>query len=259
MKELLRDLGSKGEPVSLDQIISAKNEKIELAPKSYAVTFDDGFANNLYLAAPILKRYSTPATFYITTGFIENNHGSWTDLIEYAVEKLDSVQLNHELFKTNLPARTVKEKIDLLDQVRMLIKYNSNVDPYEFAKLIWKQNGVKHFDIDPELDQKLTPQEVRELSDEPMFTVGGHSHTHRILSFLPPDDLEKEVLTSINLLKDWTNRKINHYSYPEGLDHCFFGDRNRLSQETRNKVLSDCCKWVKQPKNRSFSFKTHFC
>ena len=38
----------------------------------------------------------------------------------------------------------------------MLIKYNSNVDPYEFAKLIWKQNGVKHFDIDPELDQKLT-------------------------------------------------------------------------------------------------------
>lgn len=220
-ERIIEELRKKGRPVSLDQIIKAKNEKLELPPKSYAVTFDDGFANNLHLAAPILKRYSTPATFYITTGFIQNNHGSWTDLIEYAVEKVDSVQLNHELLSKNSPIRSVKEKIDFLDQVRMVIKYNSNVDPYEFAKLIWKKNGVKNFDKDPELDQKLTSQEVRELSDEPLFTVGGHSHTHRILSFLLPDDLEKEVSTSINLLNDWTNRKINHYSYPEGLNHCY--------------------------------------
>jgi peptidoglycan/xylan/chitin deacetylase (PgdA/CDA1 family) len=220
-ERIIKELRSQGNPVSLDQVIRAKNEKHELASKSYAVTFDDGFANNLHIAAPILKRYSTPATFYITTEFIQNNHCSWTDLIEYAAEKVDNIKLNHGLLSTNSPIRSVKEKIDFLDQARLVIKYNSNVDPYEFAKLIRKQNGVKHFDIDPELDQKLTPKEVRELSNEPLFTVGGHSHTHRILSFLPPDELEKEVFTSINLLNDWTNKKINHYSYPEGLNHCF--------------------------------------
>jgi peptidoglycan/xylan/chitin deacetylase (PgdA/CDA1 family) len=246
-ERIIEGLRSKGNPVSLNQIISAKNENLELAPKSYAVTFDDGFANNLNLAAPILKRYSTPATFYITTGFIQNNHGSWTDLIEYAVDKLDSVQLNHDLLRTKLPVRSIKEKIDFLDQVRKVIKYNSNVDPYEFAKLFWKQNGVKNFVKEPELDLKLTSQEVRKLSDEPLFTVGGHSHTHRILSFLPPDDLEKEILMSINLLKDWTNTNINHYSYPEGLNHCF----SEIVIDCLKKHEIKCCPTAEDGSNNS--------
>ena len=90
-ERIIDELRINGEPVSLDQIIRAKNGKLEIPPKSYAVTFDDGFANNLNLAAPILKRYSTPATFYITTRFIQNNDSSWTDLIEYAVEKVQSL------------------------------------------------------------------------------------------------------------------------------------------------------------------------
>jgi peptidoglycan/xylan/chitin deacetylase (PgdA/CDA1 family) len=35
-----------------------------------SITFDDGYLNNLEVAAPILKSHSLPATFFVTTGFI---------------------------------------------------------------------------------------------------------------------------------------------------------------------------------------------
>lgn len=40
--------------------------------KTYvAVTFDDGFKNNYDIAAEILDFYKVPATFYISTAYIE--------------------------------------------------------------------------------------------------------------------------------------------------------------------------------------------
>ena len=52
---------------------------------SVAVTFDDGYADNLYEAARLLKRYDTPATFFITTGYIGTGYEFWWDELERIV------------------------------------------------------------------------------------------------------------------------------------------------------------------------------
>src|SRR3989344_8233041 len=49
-----------------------------LKDNSVAVTFDDGYADNLHNALPILKELNVPATIFITSGYISSNrHFYW--------------------------------------------------------------------------------------------------------------------------------------------------------------------------------------
>jgi peptidoglycan/xylan/chitin deacetylase (PgdA/CDA1 family) len=38
--------------------------------RTLSVTFDDGYADNSMVAAPIMRKFGIPATFFVTTGFI---------------------------------------------------------------------------------------------------------------------------------------------------------------------------------------------
>ena len=219
---ILRDLCAHGMPVSLPQIVDATRAHGALPPRAFAITFDDGFANNVTVAAPVLKQLQVPATFYVTTGFVESNGSSWTDMIEYAVERTPEVAL--ELpgsGHTQTISVTREEKIALLDEIRRIVKGDPQIDPYQFAGEVWRQLGVQAMDVDLELDQKMTWDQVRALADDPLFTIGGHGQTHRILAFLTADALEQEITRSLEALRRHTGAPSNHYSYPEGLAHCY--------------------------------------
>ena len=56
--------------LSMDDVVEHCSSGRSFPPRAFAVTFDDGFENNFSIAAPILKEFSVPATFYITTGFV---------------------------------------------------------------------------------------------------------------------------------------------------------------------------------------------
>jgi len=44
-----------------------------------AITFDDGYADNYEVAAPILQQFRLPATFFVSTGFIDTDIVPWWD------------------------------------------------------------------------------------------------------------------------------------------------------------------------------------
>lgn len=47
--------------------------------RNLCITFDDGYADNAELADPVLQKYKLPATFYVTSGFIESAHQTFWD------------------------------------------------------------------------------------------------------------------------------------------------------------------------------------
>jgi len=215
----LAGLRSRGRPLSIPEVADLMAGGGTLPEYGYAITFDDGFENNLTVAAPLLRRYETPAMFYVCSSFVDENRMSWTDQIESAFEASSSVDLQIDGMRKTLSSD--QDKIDALDQIRSHVKNNPDVEPYAFAAAVVAGAGGLPKDRDRWLDQKLNWQQVGELARDTLFEVGAHGQSHRILSFLPAHELRREVSESIGKLRDATGRQVRHFSYPEGLEHCY--------------------------------------
>lgn len=217
---VLDALCAAGTPVSMSDLVAATQTGRALPPRAFIVTFDDGFENNYSLAAPELERRGVPATFYVTSGFVDRNGSSWIDIIEHAFEACADIAATWRDGET-VVCHTPAEKRDALDRIRKFVKTQRDVDPYALASSICEQLGVATAPDDVQLDRKMTWSQVRDLSRHDLFTVGGHGHTHRILSFLDQEELEREIALSLELLRVHVARPVVHYSYPEGLSHCY--------------------------------------
>lgn len=217
----LRDVRHGGSPVSMNDVASFSTGKETCPNRAFAITFDDGFANNATIAAPILEELRIPATFYVSTAFVGHPARSWTDEIEAALEQTGPVRIEGIAEVVDGSYATPDAKIALMDRIRSHVKGSPSIDPYDFAARVVEQMSPADRGFDVELDQKLDRDQLRELAEHPLFSVGGHGHTHRILSFLTAEELEMEVSTSVRLLEEWTGRSVTHYSYPEGLAHCY--------------------------------------
>src|SRR5690606_1767908 len=58
-------------PLALAEALRSFQESREVPPRSFVVTFDDGYANNLLYAAPVLERFRTPATVFLATRYLD--------------------------------------------------------------------------------------------------------------------------------------------------------------------------------------------
>jgi peptidoglycan/xylan/chitin deacetylase (PgdA/CDA1 family) len=62
--------------VSIEQFVTCHREGKQLPPKSFVLTFDDGYKNNIEIAMPILLSFGFTATIFITTAYI-GKENSW--------------------------------------------------------------------------------------------------------------------------------------------------------------------------------------
>jgi peptidoglycan/xylan/chitin deacetylase (PgdA/CDA1 family) len=221
-RAFLSDLKAHGPALSMDEVLEICERGEDFPDHSFAITFDDGFENNRSVAAPVLAELGMPATFYVTTRFVDENAMSWIDRIEAVFEdaSLDSVRLPWE--SAGRPLRAMEEKIAVLDEIRRVVKRDPGIDLETLIADLSAQAGRDPVTaLDGPLDRKLDWSGVAELSNHPLFIVGGHSHAHRILSFLGEEELRRDIGQSFDLLDRMAGVRSAHYAYPEGLEHCF--------------------------------------
>jgi peptidoglycan/xylan/chitin deacetylase (PgdA/CDA1 family) len=234
----IKSLSSVGNPLSMDEVLYNLENKIPFSNKSFAITFDDGFENNLSVAMPILDDYNIPATIYVTSDFIENNHMSWIDRIELAVQNLNANSYKLKWADQTFTLDSDKSKIDFLNRIRQYVKNETSCNANEYADDLCysldKQTIIKSNDP---LDLKMTWDQVKGLHKHKLFSIGGHSHKHVILSFLSETELANELDTSLKMLNDKAQIPPTHYSYPEGLSHCY----NKLVIDELKKREVRCC------------------
>jgi|694.fasta_scaffold93553_3 peptidoglycan/xylan/chitin deacetylase (PgdA/CDA1 family) len=195
--------------ISIDELIDELKFG-RIPKKTIVLTFDDGYRDNYSDAFPLLKTLNCPFCIYVTTGFIEKNIIPWW-------YKLENVLSNYEEIKTPNSSyyltRRIKEKNSAFLKIRksIMANYESFTTFNNWLDQLFKHNQNKN-------DERLFMNwdEIRELSNSKLVTIGVHTDTHPVLSHL--DDLTaiKEIKLSREVLQSRINREIRHFAYPFG-------------------------------------------
>ncbi len=190
--------------------------EINTTPDSVAITFDDAFKNVRDIALPILKKYDLPATFFITTGFVETDRMFWVDEVEHMINysKSTIIELNLSA-KTLFPVLTKEGKLNSMNSIKAFLK---KAEPKVRDRVIEDMRLQTGWEEEKLVEnyKTLSWDDVRDLDDMPKYEVGGHSENHEILSYLDDGELEYEIKHCLKTLSKQLGRKVSSFSYPEG-------------------------------------------
>ncbi len=165
-----------------------------LPPRCVSLTFDDGYANNLHLASPLLQKYGMSAVIFLSSAYIESG-----ELFPFLRLKLIRHIAGRDLPEGALPDyKTVP-----LDVV------TERAEPW-WAKVKTQLTDDQHAALRP-----LTIQEVKTL-DTRLISLGAHTHTHCILSNERSERRSEEIRTSVRMVAAWGGQPVRLFSYPNG-------------------------------------------
>lgn len=205
-------------PISVEQVIEKKAQE-----NTFLLTFDDGLSEIYTTIYPVLKKKGLSAIFFINPDYVDNQKMMYKHRLSVLLSFIE---------KNNFDKNT----LDIIAQI-CGFEYQ-NVD--SFKQKFLKLKFVKGKEIDQVfellgIDEKeylsdnrfyITKNEIREMMDNG-FYFGGHSMSHRPLNELSFDDQKKEIIHSVQWLKDNFGITYSLFAFP-------FSDQNvstKLIQE----------------------------
>jgi peptidoglycan/xylan/chitin deacetylase (PgdA/CDA1 family) len=180
-----------------------------------AITFDDGYLNNLIYALQKIEKYNVPASFYSTCLFKEEDPYIWADFLQiaayYGKEKI-SLE-NEEYQRRNFQYYRISDNKPLLAIVKNeKVEYSFKQEIYRELKDIFDKHKDNH-----QMHWKLMNMEnLKAFSKSEFVTIGSHGFFHNNLGELDINDAVIEVNNSKHTLENIIQKEINEIGYPDG-------------------------------------------
>jgi peptidoglycan/xylan/chitin deacetylase (PgdA/CDA1 family) len=243
--EQLEYLNERFEPVRLTRM---RDPEVSATPR-VAITFDDGYADNVIAAKPLLEEHRVPATVFICTGNLGTRNEFWWDELERILlepeslpRRLDTVVGDARIARdlsgddVRAPGWNVLDRFDPSPRHALYRELASLIRPLPthardtvLAELrAWAGLG----DAGRESHRILTGVEVTMLAASRYVEIGAHTVSHPILASLPYDAQLLEIESSRNVLHDLTGHSIDSFAYPYGGDADFGSTTVRILRET---------------------------
>lgn len=206
-------------------IISIKEFDRRLAEDSFTgremlLTFDDGYASNLYVVEPILSQFNLPFTVFISTDNITTGDFYPTSVCRLVTRAagLDKLALPTIGQEFNMPtdadrAATCKVitkmlKTRPLDEVKAIVgDLLSNISPDEWENLKNRFECIR----------PMNWEEVLKLSRKENVTIGSHCMWHIIChEQQKPEEVKHQLTGSKQIIEDRLQLPCDYFAYPNG-------------------------------------------
>jgi glycosyltransferase involved in cell wall biosynthesis/peptidoglycan/xylan/chitin deacetylase (PgdA/CDA1 family) len=184
----LRHLAARFEAVRVSELagLLARNEPVG---GLVAVTFDDGYRDNLTTALPLLRERGIPATFFIAGEEAGDGRTFWWERFDASLEAMNLADASARGLHGRLMAAEPAERRTLL----------AELPPGE-----------------DDVPERMSPAELVELGGDPLVEIGAHGATHRAFSSLGPEEQRHEIESNVRRLREATGGGIASFAYPFG-------------------------------------------
>ena len=206
--EQMELISTRYRPVSLDQVHAFAQGGADLPHRSVAITFDDGFADNLEVAGPIMARYGIPSAIYLAVDYIGNQPPPWyvrlrnafsvTKLPEWRADENNAFDLGHpeqrkEAFRS---ASRQCAKLCREPQEKLLAEIEGRLEVTPFTVPVM-----------------LTWEGARELIRQGHI-IGSHTLSHPNIAYIKGQELTDELVDSKTAIEKNIGAEVKHFSYP---------------------------------------------
>ncbi|MFT4539647.1 MAG: peptidoglycan/xylan/chitin deacetylase (PgdA/CDA1 family) [Planctomycetota bacterium] len=180
-----------------------------------SITFDDGYKDNIRIAAPVLESAGVRGTFYVTTDFIEGEE-LWFDRACRLLASMSTVrrgEFSQTFALAGMPST----------------QFVQSEDPGPWLELMKQLSATERKQCLDTLEDCLNPAPRRPLSaamtpadlaslEARGHEIGSHTCSHPILPQLNDEELEHELAASQEKLLAWCKNPKPALAYPNG-DH----------------------------------------
>lgn len=198
-------------PVTLDDVMLFVQHDKQLPARPVVITFDDGYADNVEVAAPILNQLGIPGVFYVTVNCMDTASPPWVARLRYAfasTQKPIWPGLNGTPWQLSDGPRRDQAFTAAMEHCGQL----SGVTQEQFV------TRVEHeLESQPMPDYRrlmMSWDQARRLRQQG-HTVGSHTMTHPNMAHVAADtDLRNELIESKRRLEQELSEPSIHFSYP---------------------------------------------
>jgi peptidoglycan/xylan/chitin deacetylase (PgdA/CDA1 family) len=183
------------------------------------LSFDDCYRDNYELAVPALVAHGLRATFFLVSGFLDGVASPWWDEIDWMVKRSPRDRLD--------PCDWWDKPLSLSDggaaaTSTLLARRYRTCTPERGADMLDHLASATGSGRRPPgaLSDFVTWEMAREMQAQGM-TIGGHTHTHPVLSTLTPEAQQDEIQTSLRRIGEELGARPETFAYPIGQRDAF--------------------------------------
>ncbi len=213
----LKELAENYTVLPLHQLLEEAS-KGQLQPDTLAITFDDGYLDNLTNAVPLLEKYGLHATIFVVSGMVGSQSEFWWDALErifltgHPLPGLLSIRDSKGILEWSLT--TVRDRLKAYDELCGMLRVltSANIDEIVNQLLTWA--GLTR--IGRTTHRVVDTQQLKLLASSASVEIGSHSITHTRLNSLSPQQQQYEIAESKQQLESIIKKPVRLFSYPYG-------------------------------------------